>query len=265
MYQNLKQINTDGWIDMDIRKIVQEYLESPENVYARLTSFDDSSRKMVYLLEEMFAGMKFSGLEKAADEQYVAEMADKIRKGEFKGNIDPKDIEAVSDILTSLAKMDVPVKRAVPEALMAVIDRTLDVKDKKQIPSFIVRLTREGIKTILSGLNGVTLTPVPVPAMRSPGTLEKEIHNVQLEQIVDGNKIGYSILKESDEDIMLAMNFPDKIGRCRVILKENDRMISTENLNDGDDSVNFRKLKPGYYDISITGSINHSFTILVDA
>ena len=249
---------------MNIKNIIQEYMENPEEVYDKLSSMDEQSRNAVYFIEEIFTWMKLSGINEVSDEQYIAELVDKIRSGEFRGDLELKDIEAIQDVIISIEKMSNDVKREVPEVLMSVIDRTLKVTDKKQIPSFIVRLTADGIKTIMSGINGMSLVPVTNPVMRSQATLNKESDNIQIEQLVDGNKISYNILKESDDDIMLAMNFPDKIGRCRILLKDNERILYTENLNDGENSVGFRKLKPGYYDISITGFINHSFGILVD-
>ena len=250
-------------MNMNTRKIIKEYIETPENVYEKLSGLDEESKNIVYLLEEMFATMKMTGLKESADDQKIAEMVDGIRNGKFTGDLERANMEAVRDVLMSVEKMSIAVKKEVPEVLMSVIERTLKATDKKKIPSLIVRFTENGLKTILSGINGMNLIPVSAPAMRSNAVSEKENNNIQIEQIIEDHKISYNILKESDNDLMLAMNFPDKIGRCRVFLKENERILFTENLNDGENSVSFSKLKPGFYDISIAGYINHSFSLLV--
>ncbi|MDH5654332.1 MAG: hypothetical protein OEZ34_00355 [Spirochaetia bacterium] len=249
---------------MKINNIIEEYIENPENVYDKMSSLDERSRKIVFLLEEVFAGLKFSNIDEVQDEQLIAEIADKLRKGEMTGKINLQDIQAVTDVVGSLKLMSHPERKEVPEVLMSVIERTQNIMNKKKVPSFIVQMKENGIKAILSGLNGMNLVPAAVPVMRSSATMEQETSSLVIEQTLDNGKISYSIVKESSADVMLTLNFSDKIGRCRVFLKENDRIIYTENLEDGEDSVSFRQLKPGYYDISISGSINHDFSILVD-
>ena len=246
---------------MNQNEFINKFLNDPESFYNSIESLSSKEIESMMNFEEMLVELKFSGLQ-AHDENRISILVDQLRAGK-KNDADVSDLSSALEILSAYKKMEQGSKRPVPDALMAVIERTLGHK-KHPAPSLVVKLVEDGIRVIKSTMQGVTFIPQPVPSMRSAAVVQKNTAPLTFRQEFSGNTIEYSILKESSDDMMLTMNFPDKMGRYNVQLKSGSRIVDAVKLSEQEKSVTFRKLDAGYYDIEISGTLNHTFCIFIE-
>ncbi|MEM7180752.1 MAG: hypothetical protein AAF518_07560 [Spirochaetota bacterium] len=156
-----------------------------------------------------------------------------------------------------------------PEYLKNYVDLELNRQTEIERDSIVVKLFKQGTKFIQSTFHSSTLEILPqvVTSVRSAGIAERMPAILMEEEVAEEDKITYQIIKESQTQAYLSINFNMKKNPyTHVTLKKNDRMLFSNSINEHE-MLNFSGLGAGIYSIEFMGeNITKSFDlkILVD-
>lgn len=195
------------------------------------------------------------------DEGRMAAIYDRYAAGK---KIDQEDLAYVLSLASAVDRMK-EVRHPVPEALQAAVNRYYEAEKrdqgqgKKETGSIVVRLGA-GLELIASTLKG--LEPVFVAVTPTRRAREATASRLTMnEALQGGGLIEYSIMRSTQDTVMISLLFQELKEPLTVRLFENDRPISSQTVRDATGRIYFDELSPGEYTIEMSGSMDRSFTL----
>ena len=198
------------------------------------------------------------------DEATLAALVDMRHAGA--AAFEPSLMNELVEVLTSLRLMDSRTmpNAPVPEVLRHVVANTL--KKREHTPSIVVRLSRTGLSLVKSTLAGLELAPQTAVAVRSAAGAALTPRLEMTQVLGNGLALEYQVMQESDAEMMLVIRFRGRPeGAYRVDLREEERLIASQMVRRGSDSVSFSRIGEGGYQVDIAGPANHTFGLYVAA
>lgn len=231
--------------------------EEPERAFEQALS-DGRQRARLYALEEALSA--FSSLNQTAlapeAEAALAEACEALLCGEAK-NIDGATVAAAVPTVFALQAMSAPDRESLPEALRAVVDRSLAGEGFRQ-PQLILQLSDAGLRAIRNVLSGLSVAPIQAVPVRS-STVADAPRRIEFQETVQ-DRIGqslsleYQAIRDADDQITLRFSCADSTGAVRVDLYRAERRIDSRQLQ-GPIQCEFAKLPAGEYSLAISGAI----------
>lgn len=195
-----------------------------------------------------------------ADEGRLASVYDRHASGKKVG---AEDVAYVLSLSSVVDRMKSGPAIAVPEALKAAVGRYFAAEkralEKKKPGSIIVRLGA-GLELVASTLMGLEPVFVAVTPTRRSG-VETARRLTMNEALQGGGLIEYSILRSTEDTVMISLLFQDLKEPLTVRLSENGRPISSQTVRDATGRIHFDGLTAGDYTIEMSGSMDRTFTL----
>lgn len=224
---------------------------------------NESTSENSQAVEELLAALAFTARPPKTNEELLAVAVEALQSGRMlPAGVEPADaIEA----LAAVKAMDRAIdgSKPVPEVLRSVMERTL--QSNKKAPSLVVSLSRRGLNLVKSTLAGLELQPQVAVAVRSTSAPVRP--RLEMRQVTAGGlDLEYQVMQEADDEMLLVLRFrsmPD--GIFRVDLREDERLVDSQTVKRGSNSVSFSRITEGGYQVDITGPVQHSFGLFVAA
>lgn len=186
-------------------------------------------------------------------------------------SIDDNYIESILKLGTVIKSYELSKKPMLPlpEALESAVSRyfaaemnsqekTVKTVAKKSVGSLILKLGT-GLELISSALSDLEPVFVTVAQTRRSGEDQQRLS--MKEPIKGGGLIEYSILRSTEDTVMVTLLFQELLQPLTVKLSENGRPISSQTVSDQSGRIHFDGLYTGEYRIDMSGSIERSFTL----
>lgn len=195
-----------------------------------------------------------------ADEGRVASVYDRYASGQ---RIGTEDVARVLSLSSIFDRMKSGPDLVVPDALQAAVGRYFAAEkralEKKKPGSIVVRLGA-GLELVASTLMGLEPVFVAVTPTRRSG-VETARRLTMNESLEGGGFIECSILRSTEDTVMVSLLYQDLKEQLTVHLCENGRPISSQTVREAGGRINFDGLTAGEYTIEMSGSIDRSFTL----
>lgn len=185
--------------------------------------------------------------------------------------IDDNQIESILKLRTVVKSYELSKKPVLPlpEALESAVsryfaaefksqERAIETVAKKSVGSLILKLGT-GLELISSALSDLEPVFVTVAQTRRSGEDQQRLS--MKEPIKGGGLIEYSILRSTEDTVMVTLLFQELLQPLTVKLSENGRTISSQTVSDESGRIHFDGLYTGEYRIDMSGSIDRSFTL----
>lgn len=234
-------------------KEYKEYLDPGEAEAAMASSLNEPE------VQEALASLYFTKLIQMqnTDEEITAMAVDRLLAGK------ECEIPEAQEVLSACYGMDSVKSTPLPEALRYCVDSFFKSPAKKKSPSLIVKIVEEGIQVVASSLQGFALMSEAQIATRSAAKQANRIEVSQSSIDTQEMLVDYKILRESKDEIMLALELTKTYGQYTLQLKQDGRTVDSRMLRKGEYSTAFNKLKPGEYELEISGPANLTVGILI--
>ncbi|MCB1138339.1 MAG: hypothetical protein KDK23_06255 [Leptospiraceae bacterium] len=184
-------------------------------------------------------------------------LAEIQKKGKVVSGLSARELEELSESLFIHSRME-GSREAVPEALLASVNRALDA-ERTQTEGIVVRLLRNGMELIQGTLEGASLELAPLVATRRAGAAEADLINptgsrIDLKMPVARGQMHCSILQTSASEAMVSLSLKNLAGSYQLSLKKDGRLIGSHSGVKSDRGVQFDRIGPGRYTVELKGA-----------
>ncbi|HBS05250.1 MAG TPA: hypothetical protein DEA96_09810 [Leptospiraceae bacterium] len=199
-------------------------------------------------------------LDEATWPQKLEDMLSRMEKGKTVQDLSASELINLSEHLYVNHRMDA-AHEAVPEALMATVERALAAEAGPEREGIVVRLLRNGMELIHGGLAGATLELAPITATRRSSPAEAPSENptgsrIDLSLPVGRGQLHCSILQTSASEAMVSLSLKNLAGSYQLSLRKDGRLVGSHSGVKSDRSVQFDRIMPGSYSVELKGASN---------
>ena len=253
----------------DEENIFATFLSEPERLYE--LELNGGAQSVLFSLEEAMVSLRTEPVSATLDEQELACRLESLAAGDDNvlAGLAGTDREALIQTHMAVAAMDSTTRTPTPEALLAVVERSLKPEHVAKGPSFIVNLARAQMQVIKSTFQGLTAVSLPAIATRhgGPGIETPNAREMLRQVIVQGNRriaLEFELVRASDQEVtLLVRNLPDD-HTTRVDLLRDDRRMESRVLNGAGETLIFERLGAGRYELRFQGGFNHQLEFVLN-
>ena len=231
--------------------IAGEFVNAPGRLYDTPENLSLEARRELFEIEETLVSCLYA--------QQTAELQ--------AGELPPAQAEARAFLDSENMNDAALASLRVPDVLHLVIERSLVADQPKAAatPAIVLQL-RDGLQVIKSAFQGLQLQTESVATTRSAvAAPEARRSHVVLTQTIDGRRLEYEILSESDNAATLVVRFPEggpSLQKIRIVLRQDGRMLDSR-TPDAAGKASFEHLAAGDYELEFSGALKHTCPVLV--
>lgn len=190
----------------------------------------------------------------------LEEMLSQIEKGKSVQDLNSTELGQLAEHLFLNRRME-GAQEAVPEALLASVQRALNAEIAPDKEGIVVRLLRNGMELIQGSLSGATLELAPIVATRRSSPAEAPAENptgsrIDLSLPVGRGQLHCSILQTSASEAMVSLSLKNLAGSYQLSLRKDGRLVGSHSGVKSDRSVQFDRIMPGSYSVELKGASN---------
>lgn len=198
----------------------------------------------------------------------ILEAQTHLEKQKAWNQVKPEHLSKVVEMLgihTRMSQKNGTEWKEIPEALQAVVERSLSISDRKpKKQSITIRLSESGLRVLQSMLDSLEMkTALSMQTRRKQ--VESEIPVRETSVHLSGNAgngiIEYNVHRTGEKDIQLSVRLQDVAGQYTIKLSQNGRVMDTRTSSGKDSTVNFERLVPGHYEVELKGHYAQSIEV----
>lgn len=149
-----------------------------------------------------------------------------------------------------------------PEALMAVVERSLKDDPRKEEVSVTVRLTEAGLR-ILQSFTGSMELKTALAAQTRRGSAQAPVRETSIHLLGNAGQgsVEYNLHRTAETEIRLDVVLKSLAGNYTIHLKKDKRTVQTQKANGREGTVSFSRLSSGHYEVEVNGHYPQKITV----